>query len=91
MEIVPKLSRQDIGHLTDLVRGAPGSVAEFLTDQLDGGRREQLRVHVDVGVSCRRAHQGHVVERRDQDAPVGQVQVQIFIERLVRRGIRFAA
>jgi hypothetical protein len=31
------------------------------------------------------------VERRDQDAPVGQVQVQIFIERLVRRGIRFAA
>jgi hypothetical protein len=76
MEMLLKLSRQDIGHVTDFVRGPlqRWSLPQ-LADQFVGGRGEQPGVCVDVAIGRSRAHQRHAVGRRDQDAAVGQVLV----------------
>ena len=52
---------------------------------------EDLGVAVDVGLGRRRAHQRHVVERREQDAAVERVQVQEALELGVARGRGLAA
>ena len=49
--------------------------------------REDLGVAVDVGRRALRAHQRHVVERRDQHAAVERVQVQVALELGVVRGV----
>ena len=60
---------------------APSSgSAERSADQLPHRRGEHLVVRVHVGLRRRRAHQGHVVERRQQDAPVGEVDVQVVVQ-----------
>src|SRR5215218_5650360 len=60
-------------------------------DQLGHGGPEHLGVGVDVVGGGGRAHQGHVVERGQQDAPVVQVQVQVVVELVVAGGGRLAA
>ena len=45
---------------------------------------EDLRVPVDVRLGGRGRHQGHVVERRQQDAAVEDVEVQVALERRSR-------
>src|SRR3954452_21408206 len=56
------------------------------TDQVVDRLREQPRVQVDVGQRGVRAHQGHVVEGRDQHAPVGHEQVEVVVEVVVGGG-----
>jgi hypothetical protein len=59
-------------------RGAEGSAGSG--DQLADSGAEDLGVPVHVLVGRRRAHQRHVVEGRQQDAPVERVQVHVAVE-----------
>ena len=51
--------------------------------QLGDDLGEDLGVEVDVGIGGGGCHERHVVERREQDAPVGQRQVQELLDVVV--------
>jgi len=70
--------------------GVPG-LGQRVSRQLACGFVEDLRVPVDVGLGRVGRHQGHVVERRQQDATVERVEVDQPVEQRVAAGRGLAA
>jgi hypothetical protein len=84
LQILVKLAAGNIGQVTDFaVRGSSA-------DQFACGLGERGCVRVDIRVGRGRAHQRHIVERRDQHAAIGQVKVQVLVEPLVGDSLRLA-